>query len=223
MNHATSFHENDLLYSEQFGDHYYSRNDGRAETAHVFIAGNDLPDRWKICDTFTIGELGFGTGLNFLETWSCWIENRKPEQQLKFISLEGFPLTKETASRALSRWPELTEHSNRLLENWENLSQPVQLDNQTMLHVVQDLVETALEQFPPIDAWYLDGFAPSKNTDMWSADVLMKIGSLTPKGGRCASYTSAGWVRRNLQEAGFKIEKRQGFGTKRHMISGVKQ
>lgn len=222
MTHATEFHEKDLLFSQQFEDHYYSRNDGRAETSHVFLGGNNLPERWAQIETFSIGELGFGTGLNFLETWSIWLDTRKPDQHLSFVSVEGFPIDVDTAERALKRWPELDGLAQLLLKQWSSLGQPIQLDAQTTLHVVHDHVEQALTQFPQIDAWYLDGFAPSRNPDMWSLEVLETVGSLTRSGGTCASYTAAGWVRRNLQQAGFAVEKRPGFGTKRDMIVGIK-
>ena len=120
------FDEAGLLYSRQFDDHYFSRIDGRAECAHVFIDGNDLPLRWRQqseqTDThgqnFAIGELGFGTGLNFLETWRQWRDIRQPGQHLSFLSVEGFPLAAETAGQALKNWPELGALSARLLERW---------------------------------------------------------------------------------------------------------
>jgi tRNA U34 5-methylaminomethyl-2-thiouridine-forming methyltransferase MnmC len=221
--HKTRFDDNNLLFSEQFEDHYFSRHDGSAESRHVFMAGNDLPERWSHKTNFTIGELGFGTGLNFLVSWQAWIRNRRPEQQLTFVSVEGFPLDSGSAGRALSKWPELAQLTDGLLSRWREISDPVQLDAQTILHVHHLPVEQALDGFPKVNAWYLDGFAPSKNPDMWSKSVMQSIAQHTAPEGTFASYTAAGWVRRNLAEAGFDVEIRPGFGTKRHMIAGVLQ
>lgn len=210
-----------LLYSNRFQDHYYSRHDGRAESVHVFLNGNGLPGRWSEKPHFTIGELGFGSGLNFLQTWATWIETRKPGQSLQFVSVEGYPLTASKAKIALEKWPQLQPLVFTLLRNWNRLEIPCPIDDQTTLQVLQGPVENMLHEFPLVDAWYLDGFAPLKNPDMWSENVMQMIADHSAKGGTCASYTAAGWVRRNLETAGFEIEKRAGFGSKRHMIAGV--
>jgi len=222
------FDEAGLLYSRQFDDHYFSRIDGRAECAHVFIDGNDLPLRWRQqseqTDThgqnFAIGELGFGTGLNFLETWRQWRDIRQPGQHLSFLSVEGFPLAAETAGQALKNWPELGALSARLLERWDQMTSPMQLDDQTRLQVLQGDVTDMVVQFPLVDAWYLDGFSPANNPEMWGGDLLRSVFERSVVGGTFASYTAAGWVRRNLESAGFMVEKRTGFGSKRHMIAG---
>ena len=215
--HPTEFHDDDLLYSKQFEDHYYSRNDGRAECEHVFLAGNGLPDRWMSSKQFTIGELGFGTGLNFLATWELWKATRKPGQHLSFVSVEGFPVSRETAARALARWSQLETLSASLLEGWGDLGGLTKLDEQTSLHVHLGEADHKIGNFSMVDAWFLDGFAPSKNTSMWSAELMQQVFDHTNPGGSCATYTAAGWVRRNLSDAGFVVEKRQGFGTKRDM------
>lgn len=210
-----------LLYSNRFQDHYFSRHDGRAECEHVFLNGNGLPGRWSEMPEFTIGELGFGCGLNFLQTWATWIETRKPDQRLQFVSVEGYPLSASMAQIALEKWPQLQPLVTSLLKNWNLLETPCPMDNQTTLQVLQGPVEIMLRDFPIVDAWYLDGFAPSKNPDMWSRNVMQMMVGHTAKGGTCASYTAAGWVRRNLESAGFEIQRHPGFGTKRHMIAGV--
>lgn len=211
-----------LPWSSRFGDHYYSRNDGRAETAHVFLAGNGLPQRWEAHNHFTIGELGFGTGLNFVETWHRWTRTRRSGQKLDFISLEAHPVDRASIARALSAWPELDPLSQSLVEKWPIASGGfVILDAQTRLMVLLEDVETALNNFPQaVDAWYLDGFAPARNPDMWSKAVAAGLVANSGPGTTLASYTSAGWVRRNLAETGFSIQKRPGFGTKRDMIVG---
>ncbi len=222
MSDPICFDENDLPFSEIYGDHYYSRNDGRAECAHVFLAGNGLPTRWGEVDHFTIGELGFGTGLNFLETWATWQRTRKPNQQLRFISVEAHPIDAETAKRALSPWPELHELGNKVLCKWDDIFSETQMDEQTTLHVFLGKADKMLPSYPKVNAWFLDGFAPSKNSEMWSEELMRLVAERTVNGGTCASYTAAGWVRRNLEAAGFAMEKRAGFGTKRDMIAGVK-
>ncbi|NKB51506.1 MAG: tRNA (5-methylaminomethyl-2-thiouridine)(34)-methyltransferase MnmD [Rhizobiaceae bacterium] len=222
--HNTRFDDNDLLYSQQFQDHYYSRHDGRLECRHVFLDGNDLPQRWVNRPKFTIGELGFGTGLNFLVTWHLWQQKRQPGQQLTFLSVEGFPLDVETARHALSQWTqpkELVELAAILLESWDDTSRPLQIDAQTTLQVHHNPVEKALQEFSKTDAWFLDGFAPAKNPDMWSPQVMQLVADRTAPGGTFASYTAAGWVRRNLEDAGFTVVKRPGFASKRDMIAGV--
>ena len=223
MTKTALFDDDDLLFSPQFDDHYFSRHDGRAECAHVFIAGNQLPDRWNGKNRFAIGELGFGTGLNFLETWRVWKQHRKPGQHLSFFSVEGFPLDAATAQKTLSRWAELAEETEQLLNQWHLIDSGVDLDDQTHLQIYVGDVSEQINRFPSIDAWYLDGFSPAKNPDMWSLDLMHQLSQRTSPNGTFASYTAAGWVRRNLEEAGFDVEKRPGFGTKRDMIGGVKK
>ncbi len=217
-----SFDGNDLPFSHRFEDHYYSRNDGRAECDHVFIQGNGIPERWVKAEHFVVGELGFGTGLNFLETWNQWCVHRDEDEHLTFVSVEGFPMGKEAAAKALARWTGLSKFSEPLLSHWNNLSRAMEIDAQTTLHVHHGEASEMLPNFPQVDAWYLDGFAPAKNPDMWSPELMKLVGEKTKPKGTFASYTAAGWVRRNLQEAGFEVEKRAGFGSKRDMIAGQK-
>lgn len=217
--------DGDMPYSNRFGDHFYSRADGRAECRHVFMAGNGLPDRWDKSDDFTIGELGFGTGLNFLETWRNWRENDKGGM-LYFVSFEAFPMTSEEIERALAVWPELKDLAGQLLAFWPSLtSMPVMwpMDERTKLTVVVgDALEGVRRWGGLADAWYLDGFAPSRNPEMWSEDLMCALAERTRPGGTFASYTAAGWVRRNLAKAGFAVEKRPGHAGKREMIRGEK-
>ncbi|MEE9376115.1 MAG: tRNA (5-methylaminomethyl-2-thiouridine)(34)-methyltransferase MnmD [Rhizobiaceae bacterium] len=221
MLHPITFDENELPFSTLYGDHYYSRHDGRAECAHVFLAGNGLPTRWQDTKVFTIGELGFGTGLNFLETWSSWKLFRKPGQQLNYVSVEAMPMVRNVARRALGQWPKLEPLTSQLLNQWGCIFSKIQMDDQTCLHVFKGEAVHLVTKFPKIDAWYLDGFAPSKNPEMWSQSLMKIVAERTNQGGTCASYTAAGWVRRNLENAGFEIDKRDGFGSKRDMIVGT--
>ena len=223
--HKIVWSEDAVPFSEQFGDHFYNQSDGRAETQHVFLAGNRLPERWGEGGEFSIAELGFGTGLNFLETWRQWTDHRRPGQHLTYTSFEGYPLTGEEIATAMGNWPDLCAFLECLLASWANLragSNTWELDGQTTLTVVHDEVSAGLASWTAkADAWYLDGFSPALNPDMWGAEVMQEVADHTLPGGTMASYTSAGWVRRNLAEAGFEVRKVPGYGRKREMITGT--
>ncbi len=221
-----SWEANDVPRSSVFDDTFYTRGDGQAETAYVFIDGNRLPERWPGSDEFSIAELGFGTGLNFLETWRRWIAVRSPAQQLVFTSFEAYPISADDMARALSRWETLKPLSGMLVSRWrEAPGLPVlwQLDDQTRLEIIPGKAEQSLKHWDgPADAWYLDGFSPARNPDMWGRDLMQQVHDHTAPDGSFATYTAAGDVRRNLQEAGFVVSKRKGFAGKREMLHGRK-
>ncbi|MCI5073765.1 tRNA (5-methylaminomethyl-2-thiouridine)(34)-methyltransferase MnmD [Oricola sp.] len=218
--------DGDMPFSQSFGDHFYSRADGRAECGHVFMGGNGLPERWAEAEDFVIGELGFGTGLNFLETWRLWRNCREPGRSLTFVSFEAFPMTADQIARALTAWPDLGDQMQVMLDHWPTLSDAPaawRMDEQTTLTViVGEALDGVRGWEGAANAWYLDGFAPAKNPDMWSEELMRAVVDATKPGGTFASYTAAGWVRRNLQAAGFAVEKRPGHAGKREMICGVK-
>ena len=223
---ALEWHEGDMPYSPLFGDHFYCRTDGRLECGHVFLTGNGLPDRWHHSPSFTIGELGFGTGLNFVETWRQWKLTRSAKAHLHFISFELYPMSGEAIARALSQWPEIDPEKNALAQAWPvspNGIVGLDLDEQTRLSVVCGPADAGVASASWLfDAWYLDGFAPSRNGDMWSADLMQAVFDKTKAGGSFATYAAAGFVRRNLIAAGFIVERRKGFADKREMLCGVK-
>ncbi|WEZ82860.1 tRNA (5-methylaminomethyl-2-thiouridine)(34)-methyltransferase MnmD [Rhizobium sp. 32-5/1] len=225
--HTLEWHEGDMPYSAEFGDHFYCREDGRLECDHVFLGGNDVIARWQNATDFNIGELGFGTGLNFCETWRQWKQVPRDGQHLHFISFERFPMKANEIDRALSRWPEINDERNALCAAWSmepagNVT--IEFSSDVRLTVVIGTAETQLTSFAPIfDAWYLDGFAPLRNPDMWSLDLMRSVFDRTNPGGSFATYAAAGFVRRNLQAAGFAVERRKGFGAKREMLCGIKQ
>ncbi len=227
VTHPLSWQDGDKPFSKQFGDHFYSQNDGRAEAAHVFIAGNDLPQRWKSHDCFQVAELGFGTGLNFLETWHQWCQHRAPDQHLDFTSFEAYPLEAEAILRAISPWPNLLERTQKLVQPMPGLNTvPAawKLDSQTTLTIVKaEALEGVSGWHKKAHAWYLDGFSPQCNPDMWSSQLMAEVYAHTHDTGTFATYTSAGWVRRNLQSSGFAVKKISGHGTKRHMLTGVRE
>lgn len=227
--HKLTWGEGEVPVSERFADAFYSRSDGRAEAEHVFLGGNDLPRRFSGRNQFTIAELGFGTGLNFVETWRQWIEARQPGQRLTFVSFEGFPMDAEDMARALARWPEISPLASRLVEAWGETERAegsvcrFSFDEQTELCVSIGAADRTLPRWEGFaDAWYLDGFAPSRNADMWGGELMREVFLRTAPGGSFATYSAAGWVRRNLLAAGFAVEKCRGFAGKREMMRGVK-
>ncbi len=207
----------------QFDDPYYSREDGRAESHAVFLHGNGLPQRWQhLTGTFQIAELGFGTGLNFLQTWHVWSQTAGPDAHLAYTSFERWPLAATDIARAISPWPELAGEMHQFLDAWPRArsGQAVTVANVTLTVVIGDARETLSAFQGPVDAWYLDGFSPAANPELWQADLLATAYAITAPGGTFSTYTSAGWVRRNLAAAGFEVEKVQGFGRKRERLQG---
>ncbi|PHP68104.1 hypothetical protein CSC94_05445 [Zhengella mangrovi] len=213
-----------------FDDPFCSRSDGPGETRHVFLKGNRLPEAWATAPYFSIAELGFGTGLNFLETWSRWRATRPFAAQLSFTSFEAYPLSPDQITRALKRWPHLSELSERMLSvlpsDWppHGEERPIRLDRQTQLMIViGDARETVAGWPGRANAWYLDGFSPAKNPEMWNEALMQAVHDKTVPGGTFATYTAAGFVRRNLQAAGFRVQTIDGFGTKRDMLTGERK
>lgn len=215
-----------MPYSSRFGDHFYCRADGRLECAHVFIGGNGLPTRWQKDGLFQIGELGFGTGLNFCETWRQWKETRLPGGHLHFTSFELYPMTAEDIAKALSRWPEIEAERLALGAAWPEKPEgtvTLHLDAQTTLTVIcAAAIDSLAAVDTAFDAFYLDGFAPSRNPDMWSEELMRLVFARTVEGGTFATYAAAGFVRRNLAAAGFAVERPPGFAGKREMLRGTK-
>ena len=219
--------DGDMPYSTAFGDHFYCREDGRAECAYVFLDGNGLPGRWADGREFVIGELGFGTGLNFCETLRQWKAfDRPPSARLHFISFELYPMERDSIAKALSRWPLLDAERDALIARWPDRPEGiVTLDfgEQVRLSVVCGPALAGIEASQQtFDAWYLDGFAPSRNPDMWSPEIMQALHTHTRQNGTFATYAAAGFVRRNLQGAGFEVLRRPGFAGKREMLYGAK-
>ncbi len=202
--------------STRFEDPYYSIDNGLAETGHVFLGGNDLPARFR--DGFHIAELGFGTGLNFVTTLQAWAV-ANPSGQLHFTSFEAFPITADQAATALSAFPELEPFAANLIHQWDNVFHgPVQITPSVKLHVVTGDARTTLPHWTAkADAWFLDGFSPAKNPELWEQDLIKAVGTHTNPNGTAATYSAAGHVRRSLTDAGFVVTRVAGFGRKRHM------
>ena len=216
--------------STQFGDIYFSVEDGIAETEHVFIQSNKLPDRLAQLDQpiFTIGETGFGTGLNFLVARQHFLTSAKPHHTLHFISCEKYPMRLDDLKRALTpigaKTP-FTEGVNQLVRLWPAALpgfHKLSFDNgriQLWL-LFGDAAEQLSQIDTRVDAWFLDGFAPSKNPEMWNDALFKQLARLSSEQTSFATFTSAGIVKRGLQSVGFEIKKIPGFGRKREMIHG---
>ncbi len=212
--------------ASDYGDVYFSAEDGLAETQSVFLKACNLPDAWAGRRQYVVGELGFGTGLNALGLWQLWRDEGPADGWLDFISVEKHPLGRDAAARALSAWPHLADLSGQLLAQWPTrLKGPQRLvfpEDRFAITIFQDEVEPALAQMSgPVDAWFLDGFAPDRNAAMWSQGVFNRIGELSAPGARVGTFTVAGFVRRGLAEAGFEVAKRPGFGRKRERLEAV--
>ncbi|NNN82719.1 bifunctional tRNA (5-methylaminomethyl-2-thiouridine)(34)-methyltransferase MnmD/FAD-dependent 5-carboxymethylaminomethyl-2-thiouridine(34) oxidoreductase MnmC [Vibrio sp. A8-1] len=222
--------------SDQFDDVYFSNANGLEETRYVFLNQNHLPQRWREYDQrhFVIAETGFGTGLNFLATWQCFDQFRQqnPDATIKtlhFISFEKYPLNKSDLIKAHQAWPELAHYAEQLHQAYP-LALPechriILADGAIILDLWFGDIKTSLPQVAVserglVDAWFLDGFAPSKNPDMWSQALFDGMSQLAKENCTCATFTAAGFVRRGLNQAGFSMKKVKGFGTKREMLAG---
>ncbi|KNC10108.1 FAD-dependent oxidoreductase [Klebsiella sp. RIT-PI-d] len=223
--------------SRDFDDVYFSNDNGLEETRYVFLEGNQLLERFvnhpRAC--FIVAESGFGTGLNFLTLCQAFADFRRAHpqatlQRLHFISFEKFPLRAEDLRLAHQHWPELAPWAQQLQARWplpfagchrllleeERVTLDLWFGD---INEVSTTLDASLQQ--KVDAWFLDGFAPSKNPDMWTPQLFAAMARLARPGGTLATFTSAGFVRRGLQDAGFTMVKRKGFGRKREMLTGI--
>jgi tRNA 5-methylaminomethyl-2-thiouridine biosynthesis bifunctional protein len=216
-------------YSERYGDVYFSSDSGLEETHHVFLQGNDLAARFAALrrgESLCIAETGFGTGLNFLCAWRLFEQLALPGTSLDFFSTEKFPITDDELRVALALWPELQAEADALRARWRRRVPGWNrwhfAAGRIRLTLAMEDVAQALSQLPAggVDAWFLDGFSPAKNPEMWSDEVLTAIARASHEGTTLATYTSAGWVRRGLQQAGFTVQRVPGFGRKREMVRG---
>lgn len=199
--------------SRRFDDPYFSLADGLAETRHVFLAGNGLPARFH--DGFTIAELGFGTGLNLLATLLACGAHR-----VRYTSFEAFPMSAPEMDRALKAFPEAHAAAGPLLAAWACGERRFALGPIAVDIVMGDARETLPVWEGRADAWYLDGFSPAKNPELWSDEMMAEVARHTAPGGSFATYSAAGHVRRALAAAGFAVERLPGHGRKRHMSAG---
>ncbi len=200
-----------------FDDPYFSLQGGLAETRHVFLAGNGLPGRFR--DGFHIAELGFGTGLNLLATAILW-QASGVAGRLHYTSFEAFPMPAADMARALAAFPELAGVAGQLIAPWAQGARRFAL-GPVVVEVVPGDARLSLPVWAGrADAWFLDGFSPARNPELWGEALLRAVAAHTAPGGSFATYTAAGFVRRALAAAGFEVARQPGFGRKRHMSVG---
>ncbi|MGY9046121.1 MAG: tRNA (5-methylaminomethyl-2-thiouridine)(34)-methyltransferase MnmD, partial [Rhodobacterales bacterium] len=209
-----SWRDDRVPVSTRFDDHYYSLDDGLAETRHVFLTGNVLPDRFA--DGFHIAELGFGTGLNLLAALHLW-RSTAQTGTLHFTTFEAFPLPAADMIRAQATFPELAEIADNLAPFWQNGTTNFTLPNLHFTLIPGDARTTLPAWQHRADAWFLDGFSPAKNPELWGPDLMKQVADHTAPGGTAATYSAAGHIRRALGDAGLEVTRIPGYGRKRHM------
>ncbi|PZW43420.1 bifunctional tRNA (5-methylaminomethyl-2-thiouridine)(34)-methyltransferase MnmD/FAD-dependent 5-carboxymethylaminomethyl-2-thiouridine(34) oxidoreductase MnmC [Pseudomonas sp. URMO17WK12:I2] len=215
--------------SRLYDDVYFSRENGLEETRYVFLSNNDLPQRFAALqagEQLVIGETGFGTGMNFLCAWELFDQRASTGARLHFVSVEKHPLTEPDLRRALALWPSLQPYSEQLLDAYRCLNPGFQRlvfgDGRVVLTL---LIGDALAMLPQldarIDAWFLDGFAPSKNPEMWTPELFAQLARLSAPGATLGTFTATGYVRRALIEAGFAMKRVPGLGKKWEVMRGT--
>lgn len=200
--------------STRFDDPYYSLDNGLAETQYVFLAGNGLPDRFK--DGFQIAELGFGTGLNLLAALKLWRDSGQTGQ-MRFTTFELYPLAAADMIRAQAEFPEVADIAAELEPFWQQSATEIDLPDLQFRMITGDARQTLPQWADQADAWFLDGFAPAKNPELWEPDLMFEVGKHTAPDGTAATYSAAGAIRRALEAGGFTVDRIPGFGRKRHM------
>ena len=219
------FDETGTPCSQLYDDRYFSRQGAAGECHHVFLKGIGAPEIWHHSQRFCLGELGFGAGLNFLHTWKFWRETANPGSILDYFAIEGRPLSRADLANILSGYKDLKQQVSCLLDQY-----PPPISGFHHLIFDQGRVRLTLALGPAdqmikgirgaFDAWYLDGFSPAKNPEMWSEALIKKIANLSVKGAPVATYSVAGLVRRSLKASGFETEIRDGFGPKKQCLRG---
>ena len=240
-----SWNDDGQPFSSRFDDIYFSHHDGLEETRHVFLKGNKLPERFSQLNEnqhFVIGETGFGTGLNFLATWQLWLQHAPHNARLHFISVEKYPLSPQSLEKASQLWPELSDISEPFIKAYrhsivgKHLPAFIRLDfSQIQLTLILNDAASGLRQlcrhehpqfstpdWKGMDCWYLDGFAPRKNNDLWASTIFQTIAQLSHEETTFSTFTAARQVKDGLTAAGFKINKAKGYGKKRDMLTGIK-
>ncbi|WP_415886954.1 bifunctional tRNA (5-methylaminomethyl-2-thiouridine)(34)-methyltransferase MnmD/FAD-dependent 5-carboxymethylaminomethyl-2-thiouridine(34) oxidoreductase MnmC [Neptuniibacter sp. QD37_6] len=215
-------------HSNQYEDIYFNPEDGISESFYVFLEANKSPQLFKESHDacITIAETGFGTGLNFILTASEWLKHSPKQSKLKYISVEKFPLSRSDLQKALKQWPQFQEISIAILEQYPCPQAgyhtiTINHSHIELLLMFGDAAESYSRLNAKVDAWYLDGFAPSKNPDMWSPELFREIARLSKPGTTFSTFTAAGIVKRGLRDVGFDVRKQKGFGRKREMLVGT--
>ncbi len=226
---STDWHD-DIPFSTEYGDYYYSKADGLAESRYVYLKHNNLPERFSTTQgenntPLTIVETGFGTGLNFLATWEAWDKLPGPKRQLYYLSVEKHPLSAQNIARSLSRWPELKPYQQALLEVYPDTNEGFHIikfaGGRLTLALLFGDINSELSKYSfAADCWYLDGFSPSKNPDMWSDTLFSLMSQRSVSDATFATFTTAKTIRDSLSAQGFSLIKPKGYGKKRDMLCG---
>lgn len=214
--------------SREFSDVYFATGSGLEETRHVFLVQNDLRDRFSalpVDGRLVIGETGFGTGLNFLCAWQLFAECAPATARLHFVSVEKYPLSRADLQRALALWPELAAFAEPLLKHYVAVHEGFQRlvfdgGRITLTLLIGDALQMLPQLDGQIDAWFLDGFAPARNPDMWTPELFAELARLAAPDSTIGTFTSTGWVRRALNAAGFKMKRVPGIGHKWEVLRG---
>lgn len=214
-----------IPFSEPFSDVYFSKENGLEETRYVFLAGNRLAERWPHSNHFTIIETGFGTGLNFLAAAELWLQTAPANAILHYHSIERYPLPDHDITRALSSWPALAPLAQDMMKGYSPTGDQCRFTVTGRIHTTlyfAPMVDVLPTLAVTPDAWFLDGFAPAKNPDMWNDTLYTQMQRLSRSGTSFATFTAAGIVKRGLTAHGFTVTKTKGFGHKRDMLVGEK-
>ncbi|MGB5557870.1 MAG: tRNA (5-methylaminomethyl-2-thiouridine)(34)-methyltransferase MnmD [Paracoccaceae bacterium] len=203
--------------SVRFDDPYFSVQDGYAETRHVFLSGNDLPARFR--PGFRIAELGFGTGLNLLAT-AATLRAKAASGTISYTSFEAYPLSPTDIRLALTDFPIPQHLVDTFLAAWDRGERAFSLPGVSITIIEGDVRQSLPRWQGKADAWFLDGFSPAKNPEMWETALMAEVAGHTAPGGTFATYSAAGHIRRSLARAGFEVQRVPGFGRKRHMTIG---
>ncbi|MDR0736774.1 MAG: bifunctional tRNA (5-methylaminomethyl-2-thiouridine)(34)-methyltransferase MnmD/FAD-dependent 5-carboxymethylaminomethyl-2-thiouridine(34) oxidoreductase MnmC [Zoogloeaceae bacterium] len=220
-----AFNPDGVLWSPDYRDVYHSCHGGPEQARHVFLGGNDLPARWRGRERFVILETGFGAGLNFLTTWAAWRADPQACSRLHFVSLERHPFIRSDLRQAQARWTEFAPLAAELNASWP-LPVPgihrIRLDGGRLLLtlVLGDARQELRRLMLAADAFYLDGFAPDKNPELWTPEICKAIARLAAPGATLATWSVAGHLRAALSDCEFALEKRPGFAGKRQMLVG---
>ena len=209
--------ENGTPVSTLFDDPYFSVHDGYAETEYVFLSGNGLPERFR--PGFHIAELGFGTGLNLMVTAEA-LRSFSPDLHIQYTSFEAFPMSVSDNTSALAHFPISNDIIQTFSAAWGNGKRNFVLPGLSVTIIEGDARRNLPRWQGMVDAWFLDGFSPAKNPEMWEQTLMAELARHTAPGGTFSTFTAAGGVRRALADAGFEVQRIPGYGRKRHMTVG---
>ena len=219
---ALAFTAEGTPWSAAYGDVYHSSAGGPAQARHVFLAGTGVPACWRGRDRWVVLETGFGLGLNFLATWQAWRADPARCASLHYVSIEKHPFLRADLEDVHARHVDFAPLAAQLHAQWPLLVPGLHRLSFDAGRVVLTLAFGDAAQVLPqlrlvADAIYLDGFAPAKNTDLWTPGVMKALARLAAPGAQAATWSAAREVRDALAAAGCAVQSRPGFGPKRDM------